>query len=280
MMNRNLSIRTLMVTGILLLGGYAGGCARFVTTARLDFMEMGAEGILQYASDQAGSVSSLLSSGTLQIRFERGSLSARCAILYAQPDSIRLDVSAALGTMLLQAVMAGSSIQAYVPVERAVISGTIEPGEVFEFGGIPLELNSLRELVLGPALALNWVELAARVDQLDIEPNQILVGIPRPGGFRLLLTLDTRLQYQKEVLIDPQGKVLLESHFSNYDRVGGALLPGRVRLVYPDTFLELTFEASRQRVDPPRSTSDFVLDIPAGVRHLPLVPPPGSRTQR
>lgn len=280
MMNRNMSIRILMVTGILLLGGFAGGCARYVTTARLDYMEMGAERILQYASDQAGSLSSLLSSGTLQIRFQRGGLSARCAILYAQPDSIRFDVSAALGTTLLQAVITGSHIQAYVPVERTVVSGVIHPGEVFEFGGIPLEFESLKKLVLGPALALNWVELAARVDQLDIGPNQILVGIPQPGGFRLMLTLDTRLQYQKEVLIDSEGKILMEIYFSDYDRVGGALLPGKVRLVYPDSFLELTFEASRQRVDPARSARDFVLEIPAGVRHLPLVPPPGSLTQR
>ena len=280
MMNRNLSIRTLMLTAILLLGGITGGCARYSTTARPDFMEMGAEGILQYASDQAGSLSSLLSSGTLQIRFQRGGLSARCAILYVQPDSIRLDVSAALGTTLLQAVMAGPYIQAYVPLEKTVVSGTMVPGEVFEFGGIPLELDSLKQLVLGPALAFNWVDLAASIDQLDIGPNQILVGIPRPGGFRLLLTLDTHLQYQKEVLIDPRGRVLLEIYFSDYDRVSGVLLPGKVRLVYPDSFLELTFEASRQKVDSPHSAGDFVLDIPAGVRHLPLVPPPGSFTQR
>lgn len=256
-----------------LLLGNIPGCARYVRTARLDFVEMGVEGILQRASDQAGSVSSLLATGTLQIRMERGGLTVQYAILYAEPDSIRLDVSAALGMTIIQAVMAGPAIQVYVPMERAVVVGSVEPGEVLEFGGIPMELASLKELVLGPAIARNWVELAATVDQLDIGPDEIVIGVPRPGGFRLLLTLGTDLHYRSVALFDSEGRVVQESRFADYRRIRGAYLPRVVRLRYPDRFLEMTFEAARRKVKPDRSPHDFVLDLPAGVRRLSLIPP-------
>ena len=249
------------------------GCARYVLTASLDFVELGPEGILRHAAERAGSVAGLLATGTLQVRMERGALSAQCAILYAEPDSIRLEISAALGTTILRAMMAGPRIQVYVPSERAVVEGSVEPGDILEFGGIPIELASIRELVLGPAVARNWVDLAAVVDQMDVKPDEIVLGAPRPGGTRLLMNLDTDLHYRKMTIIDADGTVVQESIFEDYRRVGGTFLPRVVRMRYPGRFLQVTFEAARQRVDPARTRGDFMLRLPAGVRRLTLVPP-------
>ncbi len=257
-----------------LLLGAASGCARYVPTARLDLVELGAEGILQRAAEQAGSVSSLLSTGTLQVRTDRGGLTARCAVLYAEPDSIRLEVSAALGITVIQAVVAGADIQVYIPSERTVVEGTIRSGEMLEIGGIPLELDTLRELVLGPAIARDWVGLAARVDRLDISPTRIILGTTQPDGSRLLLTLGTDLYYQRVDVIDSGGRIVQESHFADYRRIRRAHLPRVVRVVYPDRYLELTFKATRQNARPGRKPSDFVLGLPADVRRLPLLPPP------
>lgn len=260
----------------MLLLGLVTGCAHYTRTARLDFVEIGPEGILQMASEQAGSIGSLLTTGTIQISSGRGAFTARGMVLYAEPDSIRIDVSIVLGGLVVQALVTGNDIQIYLPVERVVLEGKVSPGGALDFQGISLERAVLLEMIMGPALAWNWVDLAARVDQYDVGPEQINLGIGRPDGSRLLFSMDTDLEYRKATRLDSRGQVIVETLFTNYKRTRSTHLPRKTVLRYPYEGFELVFEVVNRTEEPDRSPEDFRLQLPANVQHLPLhalIPP-------
>jgi len=260
-----------------LVGMLATGCTYYTRTVEPDFVAMGPEQVLQMAAGDAGRMEDLNTVATLQIQSLQGSFMTRVTALYADPDSIRIDVSVALGGVALQALMLGPRLQVYFPLQKAVVEGELRPGEVVEIQGIMIDESVLRELVLGPGLTWSWVDLAARLDQYDVGPDQVNFGFPLADGSRLLLCLNRDLSWCRSVRFAPGGKVLREIIFEEYRRTGQARLPQRAVLRYPDQALVLVLEVVRRIHDPPRTPGDFVLQLPPGVTRLTTGIPPAGR---
>ncbi len=245
------------------------GCSYYARTAEPDFVALGPEQVLRRAADAAGDVDELQTVGTLLIQTLQGSFMTRVSALFAAPDSIRLDVSVTLGGLALQAVMFGPQFTIYLPMQSAVIDGVFLGSRIMEIQGIRLDESVVRELVLGPALAWDPAELAARVDQYDVGPEQINLGIEREDGTRLLLCLERDFSYCRTVRLAPDGSILMEARFDGYRRIGSARLPQQVTLHYPDDGLDLILEIVRRDPDPDRHPDDFELRIPPRVQRIP-----------
>jgi hypothetical protein len=268
------------VSGICLPLILVAGCSLYRTTASLDLVEMGPEQVLQQASDRAGTVSSLLTTGTIQIQSARGAYTARVMVMYAAPDSIRLDVSVALGGVVAQAVITGEDVLIYFTADRIALEGDLAADQYLDFQGITLERALITELIMGPAHTWNWVDLAARLDQFDVGPNQVTMGLNQPGGTRFILSMGPELDYWKTVRLDSRGSIIFETYYSNYRRFGGARLPQKVTVFYPRERFELVFEVVSRRDASDHTPDDFTIRIPTGVERLPLyntIPPPSYR---
>ena len=255
------------------------GCARQDKVVPVNLIEQGPAGVLEMAAERAGTPYSMRITGTLQVRLEGGSRAAQGVILYAEPDSVRLDVTAFLGTTVMQAIISGRHARIYAPTEKVLLEGEFDSRSVISLAGFPFHPAMVLDWVLGPALSREWWLLADGADRFDLGVKEITLGSVEPGGHRLVVTLDRELFYRSVRYHDPRGRLLWESEYDDYRRVRGAWLPGLVTIRYPDEDLELTYEVSRRRANPDRSPGDFRLRIPPDVTRYPLVseaiPPPG-----
>ncbi|MFC1629101.1 hypothetical protein ACFL3H_08320, partial [Gemmatimonadota bacterium] len=173
------------------------GCTQYRTIAPVTLVELGPERVLQQAADRAGDVGNLRTNGTILIRSDRGTFSSRGVLLYVGPDSIRFDISITLGGIVAQGVIAGGAVQIYMPTEQMVMVGEIREGSDSGYQGMSLDRTVLLEMMLGPALVLDWVYLAANAVQYDVSPEYATIAIDQADGTRLLLTVGPELEYQK-----------------------------------------------------------------------------------
>ncbi|MFC1500539.1 hypothetical protein ACFL6T_05960 [Candidatus Zixiibacteriota bacterium] len=252
------------------------GCAPYRTIAPATLLELGPERVLQQAADRAGEVGDLLTSGTILIRSDRGSFSARGVLLFVEPDSLRLDISITLGGIVAQGVIAGGAVHIYMPTEQMVMVGEIGDESDTSYQGMSLDRSVLIEMMLGPALALDWVDLAANTVQYDVSTDHAIIAIEQSDGTRLLLTVGPELDYLRSVRVNRQGEVFLEITYRNYRNFHGARLPQHVVLRYPRDQFELEFDVVNRTADPEYTVEDFILDLPAGLSHVPVysfIPP-------
>ena len=195
-------------------------------------------------------------------------------VLRVGSDSLRFDVSITLGGLVAQGVITGGSAQIYLPTERVVLTGTIEAGS--DPYGATHDRDVLYEMILGPALAWDWRDLAARVGSFDVTAGQAAVGVDRADGTQLVLTVGPELEYLKSMRVNRQGDVYLEISYRNYRSLRGALLPQEVILRYPREEIELVFEVVSRTVRPEYAVEHFALEVPAGIRRLryaSMIPP-------
>ena len=277
--NRRLPLRTpggvvLVALLVALLPG--PGCSRYTRIARTDLIQMGPAGVLEQAAAKAGRPLPLRVTGTLQIRHQGGSLSAQCLILYAEPDSVRFDVSGFLGVSLLQAVVTGTDVEIYSPTEAVVLEGAFDPNEMMSIGGYPFHPSIIWDWVLGPGIARDWEQLASSADQFDLGIRQITIGARMEGGHRMVVVLDTDLFYQEIQYLDAEGDLLWETTYDDFKRVRGSWLPGKVGIRYPDADTEVIFTVGRRSARPRRTPGDLRLAIPAGVRRITIRPASGA----
>ncbi|MFC1559257.1 hypothetical protein ACFL39_01565 [Gemmatimonadota bacterium] len=252
------------------------GCAQYRTIAPAALLEMGPERVLQQVADRAGEIGNLHTNGTILLRSDRGAFSARGVLLLVKPDSIRLDISITLGGVVAQGVIAGGSVQIYMPTEQMVMVGEIDEGSDSDYRSMSLDRTVILEMLLGPALALDWVDMAANTVQYDVSAEHAVIAIDQADGTCLLLTVGPELDYRKSTRINREGEIFLEISYRNYRNYRGARLPQHVVLRYPRDQFELEFEVVNRTVDPEYTTGDFVLDIPAGISRVPVssfIPP-------
>lgn len=265
---------------VVCLAVILSGCAHYRTLAPDTLLELGPERILQQAAERAGEVGDLRTNGTILMRSANGSYSARGVLLYAGPDSIRLDVSVMLGGIVVQGVIAGGSVQIYMPTEQMVLVGEIGDENKPDYRGMSLDRTVLLEMMLGPALALDPVDLAANTSQYDVRADHAIIAVDQPDGTRLLLTIGPELDYRKSVRVNRQGEIFLEISYRNYRNFRRARLPQHVVLYYPRDQFELEFEVVSRTANPEFTADDFVIDVPAGITRVPvysLIPPATSR---
>lgn len=250
------------------------GCASPSRASRLDLIALGPAGVFQKAGEVAGRALPMRVTGTLQVKFNGGSLTGQGVILFAEPDSIRFDVTAFLGTTVLQAVLTGDGAQIYLPNEKALLEGAFDERAVIRIGGYPFHLASVREWVLGPAISRDWRRLADNVDRFDFGVKEITLGMAEPGGYRIVATLSRDLFYRRVEFYDPEGVLLWESEYDDYRRLKGSYLPGTVTVRYPSAGLEIVYSVMRRKANPDRSPGDFRLNLPADVTRFALRPDP------
>jgi hypothetical protein len=255
---------------------HATGCAQYTRVARTDLIQMGPAGVLERAAAKAGHSLPLRVTGTLQIRQQGGSLSAQALILYAEPDSVRLDVSGFLGASLLQAVVTGHHVEIYSPAEAVVLEGEFDPNEMMSIGGYPFHPSVIWDWVLGPGIARDWAQLARSADRFDLGIRQITIGSPLENGERMVVVLDTELFYERIQYLDAEGGILWETTYDDFKRVRGSWLPGTVSIRYPDDDTEVIFTVGRRSVRARRTPGDLQLAIPAGVRRITIRPGSGA----
>jgi hypothetical protein len=269
----------LILPVVLLPVMLSAGCAhQREPVIPVSLIELGPARVLEMAAERAGEPFPMQMTGTLQMGYQGGSLTGRGVILFAEPDSVRLDVTAFLGTTVLQTVLTGRSAQIYSPTEKIVLEGTFDDQSMISIAGFPFHLSMVREWVLGPALAREWWRLADGVDRFDLGVREIILGTTELDGSRLLITLDTELIYRTVEYYNSGGRLIWESEYEDYQRVRGTWLPGTVTLRYPDNELEITYTVERRRADPDRAPGDFMLNLPSDVTRYTLrpdtVPPP------
>ena len=136
------------------------GCAQYRTLAPAALLELGPERLLQQVAERAGEIGNLRTTGTILIRSDRGAFSARGVVLYAEPDSIRLDISITLGGIVAQGVIAGGTVQIYMPTEQMVMVGEI--GDVLWYAAM---LARELDLDLGEIGQANLDKLASRKER-------------------------------------------------------------------------------------------------------------------
>jgi len=256
------------------------GCTHYRTIAPAALLELGPERVLQQAADRAGEIGDLHTNGTILIRSDRGAFSARGTLLFVEPDSIRFDISITLGGVVAQGVIAGGSVQIYMPTDQMVMVGEIDGGSDSDYQGMSLDRTVILEMLLGPALALDWVDMAANTVQYDVNAEHAVIAIDQTDGTRLLLTVGPELDYRKSTRVNRQGEVFLEISYRNYRNHRGARLPQHVVLRYPRDQFELEFEVVNRTMDPEYTTEDFVLDVPAGISRVSVssfIPPVTQR---
>ncbi len=272
-----MSWRSSIAVGLLVT---IAGCARYRTLAPAALLESGPEQIVQEASDRAGEAGPLRTTGTILIQGAMGAYSARGMMLYAGPDSLRFDVGVTLGGIVLQGIITGSSFQVYLPTERTVMTGRTGEPDAPDAPGASHDRGVLLEMILGPALAYDRADLAARATLIDVTAEYATFGVDQPDGTRLLLTVGPELDYQKSVRINRQGEEYLEITYLNYRNVRGVRLPQHVVLSYPREEFELVFEVVSRSMNPEYAASDFDLYLPAGISRIPyysLIPPAQPR---
>ncbi len=268
--------RTMVVSLAIILSG----CAQYRTLAPADLLELGPERLLQQVAERAGEIGNLRTTGTILIRSDRGAFSARGVVLYAEPDSIRLDISITLGGIVAQGVIAGGTVQIYMPTEQMVMVGEIGDGVDSGYQDMSLDRTVILEMMLGPALAYDSVHLAANAVHYDVSAEHAIIAIDQTDGTHLLLTVGPELEYRKSAHVDQQGEVFLEISYRNYRNFRGARLPQLVVLHYPRDQFELEFEVVSRTMDPEYTAEDFVLDLPAGINRVPVysfIPPAAQR---
>ncbi len=265
---------TLLVVLLVFLS-QATGCAQYTRIARTDLIQMGPAGVLEQAATKAGRSLPLRITGTLQIRHQGGSLSAQSLILYAEPDSVRLDVSGFLGASLLQAVVAGPHVEIYSPAEAIVLEGEFDPNEMMSIGGYPFHPAVIWDWVLGPGIARDWEQLAASADRFDLGIRKITIGSAMENGDRMVIVLDTELFYERIQYLDAGGSLLWETTYDDFKRVRGSWLPGTVSIRYPEEDTEVIFTVGRRTARARRAPGDLQLTIPPGVRRITIRPVSG-----
>ncbi len=258
----------LLVTALTL----QAACSRAPYRHGLDpeLVAQGPAGVLHEAAVRAGRVEAMRVTGTLQVRLDGGSLSGNIVLRYAAPDSFRFDVTAFMGTTIAQAVLTDGRARIWVPSERTVLEGEIDPEAMFEVNGFPLHPSMVHEWVLGPALARDWARLLDGVDRFDVGSDRVIIGIQRPDGHRMLFILGEDLVFRSAAFLDPLGQVLWQSRYSGWRRQRGALLPGNIEVSYPGAGLEVLFEVARRDLNPEASPDDFLLPVPPDARRRPI----------
>ncbi len=252
------------------------GCAQYRTLAPAALLELGPEQIVQQAADRAGEIGPLRTTGTILIQGPLGAYSARGVMLYAGPDSLRFDVSITLGGVVVQGIITGRSFRIYLPTERTLMTGRIGEPDAPDPQGASHDRAVLLEMILGPALAYDPVELAARATHFDVSADHAVIGVDQSDGTRLQLTVGPELEYLKSVRINRLGEVYLEITYRNYRNIRGARLPQYVVLSYPREEFELVLEVVSRSRNPEYTTDDFILELPAVISRIPfysLIPP-------
>ena len=269
--------RTIPATAVVILLSVA--CARREPVVPINLIELGPARVLEMAAERAGEPFPMRMTGTLQMSYQGGSLATQGVVLFAEPDSVRFEVTAFLGTTVLQTIMTGRSALIYSPMERIILEGEFDEHSRINIAGFPFRLSMVREWVLGPAMAGEWWRLADRVDRFDLGVHEVIIGTTEPDGGRLQITLDTELFYRTIAYYDREGELVWENEYGDYRRVRRAWLPGRLTVRFPGDDLEITYTVDRRRADPDRSPADFVLNLPADVARYRLrpdtTPPPG-----
>jgi len=255
----------------------ATSCSPFRRSVPVNVMELGPAGTLRRASEAAGESLPMRVTATLQLRFEGGSMTGQGAVLYAEPDSVRLDITAFLGSTVLQALITNGNTRVYAPSDDVVLEGELEPGMLVYVAGYPFDLASVREWILGPAITIDWPPLLDGIDRFDVGVNDVIISTVAPDGRRITAKLDTELRFRSVIQMDARGRVLWETSYDNYDRVRGNYYPDRITLRYPVSGMELSINVNRRTVNPRREAGDFLLPVPAGTRRVqlrPITPPP------
>jgi outer membrane biogenesis lipoprotein LolB len=261
---------------LLMLSACAGRPYRKVLSP--DLLELGPVGVLREASARTGPITGMRTTGTLQVRLDGGALSGNVVVRYAAPDSFRFDITAFMGVTVTQAVLTGDRARIWIPAERTVMEGRIDPDAMLSINGFPLHPSMVREWVLGPALGRDWSSLYDGIDRFDIGNGQVVIGLRMPDGNRLLLILGEDLIFRSAAFLDPLGRMLWQSRYTGWRRQKGVLLPGRIEVSYPGAGLEVLFDVVRRDFRSERGADDFRLPIPPDARRRPIGPavPPGG----
>ncbi|MFO7769695.1 MAG: DUF4292 domain-containing protein [bacterium] len=238
----------------------------------MDLAELGPVGALTRAEAHGGSLSRVRATGSLQVRMDGGSLTAQGILLYAAPDSLRMDVQAFMGTTVARTLLLDDWMELHLPQENVLYQGDLRDRALRSIAGVPLDGAALREVLLGPAAARDLTALAEQVDRFDLGPGTCLIGILLPGGGRLLYRLDDDLRFRSATYQDAAGGVLWETTYTEWKRAGEGLLPTELTWYFPMRGLELTWRVGRRSERLPGSAGDFQLEVPAGVRRLPVGP--------
>ena len=199
------------------------------------------------------------------------------AVLYAEPDSVRFDITAFLGSTVLQALITNGHTRVYAPSDDIVLEGELEPGLLVYVAGYPFDLASVREWILGPGITIDWPSMLDGIDRFDVGLIDVIIGTTAPDGRRITARLDAELRFRSVIQMDARGRVLWETSYDNYDRVRGNYYPGRITLRYPVAGMELSINVNRRTVNPRRRPGDFMLPVPPGTRRVqlrPITPPP------
>jgi len=194
---------------------------------------------------------------TLRSPEQSGSFSAE--VRYRRADSLFMTISPGFGIEAARMLVTADSFYLYNRIERSLTLGTLREADRV----MPLPMDSAEVLpnllgFLRPDPGITW----------EPTPSGDLYRLTSPDGRERYFVDPTLWRVVRYELRDSDGAIVEDRTFSEFDRVGGVVIPRRVVFRRPQHESSATLTIRDLNVN--RTDLSFALNVSDSVRRVPL----------
>ncbi len=252
-------------TGLALLGAVAflSGCAPFFKTGQSSFYRNNPQSLLFEVERNSVRLRTLKGLANLTVESHRGSYNGRAQISFRQPDSLRIRINAAFGIHAATLLAVDNALQIYLPRDQILYKSTLNSKLLKQYLGMPLDFDSLQELVTGLPDPFRILGNQARLD--SVSGNDFYFQISK-AGTRIRMRLDARQKVTREYEIynSLNGKTY-RFKFSRFVERNGMKMPLFIQLIRLPERERISLFYEDARVNVQLKSKDFSLKVPDDV---------------
>ena len=139
----------LVALSLILLAGFYTGCSPVLTGGKLNLYRSNPQALLFEVQRNSVQLKSLKGTADLSVESHQGSYTGRATIVFKEPDSLKIQISAAFGIHAATLLAIHNDLQVYLPRDQILYHSKVKSKLLSQYIGMPIDFDGLKELVTG-----------------------------------------------------------------------------------------------------------------------------------